>query len=185
MTRTKGDDSSGRFAYDGLERVFHEKARHGIMTSLVTHPKGLVFSDLKELRALTDGNLSRHLQVLHESEFVVICKGFCQNRPLTVRRITDEGRLRFLEYITVLENVVTDALAAAKAVPAPGKSLSEGWSPACRAPAAVLRLIGRTPFLGADSLQRQAPELSVRSQGVQPVESTFSANGAYLNPWAI
>jgi hypothetical protein len=49
---------------------------------------------------------------------------------LTVCRITDEGRRRFLEYITVLENVVADALAAAKAVPAPRKSLSEGWSPA-------------------------------------------------------
>jgi hypothetical protein len=46
MTGTKGDDSSGRFAYDGLERVFHEKARLGITTSLVTHLKGLVFSDL-------------------------------------------------------------------------------------------------------------------------------------------
>ena len=62
-----GDDASGRFAYDGLERVFHEKARLGIMTSLVGHPKGLIFSDLKELCALTDGNLSRHLQVLHEA----------------------------------------------------------------------------------------------------------------------
>ena len=51
----------------GLERVIHEKARLGIMTSLATHPKGLLFSDLKELCALTDGNLSRHLQVLHES----------------------------------------------------------------------------------------------------------------------
>ena len=109
------------------------------------------------------------MPVLNISEFVVICKGFCQNRPLTVCRITDEGRLRFLENITVLENVVTDALAAAKAVPAPGKSLSEGWSPACRAPAAVLRLIGRTPFLEGGFLAtpssralREIPERSTR-----------------------
>ena len=64
MTRNNvAADHSGRFAYDGLERVFHEKARLGIMTSLVTNPRGLVFSDLKEFCALTDGNLSRHLQV--------------------------------------------------------------------------------------------------------------------------
>ena len=56
--------NSGRFAYDGLDRVIHEKARLSVLTSLVAHPKGLVFGDLKQLCALTDGNLSRHLQVL-------------------------------------------------------------------------------------------------------------------------
>ena len=35
----------GRFAYEGLERVLHEKARLGIMTSLVMRPEGLMFSD--------------------------------------------------------------------------------------------------------------------------------------------
>src|SRR4051812_47006238 len=129
--KTTGDDASGRFAYDGLERVFHEKARLGIMTSLVTHPKGLVFSDLKELCALTDGNLSRHLQVLHEAGLVEVWKGFQRNRPQTLCRLTEEGRRRFLEYINVLENVVADALPAAKAAPAPVKSPPEGWSTAC------------------------------------------------------
>jgi len=131
MTNHKpGDDSSGRFAYEGLERVFHEKARLGIMTSLVTHPKGLVFSDLKELCALTDGNLSRHLQVLHEAGLIEVWKGFHRNRPQTVCRVTDEGRRRFLDYINVLENVVADALKAPKNATSPGPSLAEGWSPA-------------------------------------------------------
>lgn len=128
--KSKADDSMGRFAYDGLERVFHEKARLGIMTSLVTNPKGLLFSDLKELCALTDGNLSRHLQVLHEAGFVEVCKGFERNRPQTSCRLTDLGRGRFLEYITVLENVVADALAATKAAPSAGKGLAGGVSPA-------------------------------------------------------
>ena len=130
MTSRKsgGDDTSGRFAYEGLERVFHEKARLGIMTSLVSHPKGLIFADLKELCALTDGNLSRHLQVLHEAGLIEVWKGFHRNRPQTVCRVTDEGRRRFLEYINVLESVVADALKASR--PAPGSSFSEGWSPA-------------------------------------------------------
>jgi Winged helix DNA-binding domain len=59
--------------------------------------------------------------VLYESGFVEICKWFRKNRSLTVCRITDEGRRRFLEVITVLENVVADALVVAKAVPAPCK----------------------------------------------------------------
>jgi DNA-binding MarR family transcriptional regulator len=124
------DDASGRFAYEGLERVFHEKARLGIMTSLVSHPKGLVFSDLKELCSLTDGNLSRHLQVLHETGLIEVWKGYHLNRPQTLCRITDEGRRRFLDYVSVLESVVADALKAAGSAPAPGNSLAEGWSPA-------------------------------------------------------
>jgi DNA-binding MarR family transcriptional regulator len=128
--KSGGDDASGRFAYEGLERVFHEKARLGIMTSLVSHPKGLVFSDLKELCALTDGNLSRHLQVLHDAGLIEVCKGFHRNRPQTVCRITEVGRRRFLDYINVLENVVADALQATRPAPAPGSPFSEGWSPA-------------------------------------------------------
>ena len=128
--KNKSHDGSGRFAYDGLERIIHEKARLGIVTSLATHPQGLLFNDLKELCALTDGNLSRHLQVLHEAGLVEVWKGFQRNRPQTLCRLTEEGRRRFLEYINVLENVVADALTAAKAAPAPAKSLSEGWSTA-------------------------------------------------------
>ena len=57
----KSKSEQGRFAYEGLDRVIHEKARLSVLTSLVAHPKGLVFGDLKALCGLTDGNLSRHL----------------------------------------------------------------------------------------------------------------------------
>jgi DNA-binding MarR family transcriptional regulator len=125
-------ESPGRFAYDGLERAIHEKARLGIMTSLASHPEGVVFADLRELCALTDGNLSRHLQVLHEEGLVEIWKGTRRNRPQTLCRLTPEGRRRFAEYIAVLENVVADALAAAQAEPTPDarRRLARGWSPA-------------------------------------------------------
>jgi DNA-binding MarR family transcriptional regulator len=126
--RPTTEESAGRFAYEGLERIFHEKARLGIMTSLVTNPRGVVFSDLKELCQLTDGNLSRHLQVLHDAGFVEIWKGFQKKRPQTLCRITDEGRRRFLEYINVLETVVEDALKAA-ATAGTSSAVAEGWSP--------------------------------------------------------
>jgi DNA-binding MarR family transcriptional regulator len=130
--RVEPSAPTGRFSYDGLERAIHEKARLGIMTSLVGHPKGLLFSDLKELCALTDGNLSRHLQVLNEEGLVEVWKGFHKKRPQTLCRLTDEGRRRFLEYINELENVVADALAAAKRVAhsVTSNALTEGWTPA-------------------------------------------------------
>ena len=124
------DPETGRFAYEGLERIFHEKARLGILTSLVAHPKGLVFSDLKDLCALTDGNLSRHLQVLHEAGLVEVWKGYQHNRPQTLCRLTEAGRTRFLDYINVLENVVADALAAVKNDRSTVAKPAEGWSTA-------------------------------------------------------
>ena len=128
-TKDKTPEPNGRFAYDGLERVFHEKARLGILTSLVTHPQGLLFNDLKELCSLTDGNLSRHLQVLHDAGLVEVWKGAQGGRPQTLCRLTDPGRRRLLDYIAVLENVVADALGVHKAAPADG-TLTEGLSPA-------------------------------------------------------
>ena len=101
------------YAYDGLDRIIHEKARLGVMTSLIGHPKGLAFGDLRQLCGLTDGNLSRHLQVLQEAGLVDINKSFEKNRPLTTCKITSKGRKQFLAYLEVLEKVVRDAADAA------------------------------------------------------------------------
>ena len=111
------DNESAPFAYEGLDRVIHERARLGVLTSLMARPKGVAFAELKTLCGLTDGNLSRHLQVLQEAGLVELAKGFERNRPLTSCRITEEGRARFLEYLEVLEQVVRDAAEAAKAGP--------------------------------------------------------------------
>ena len=109
------DQRCGRFAYAGLDRVIHERARLSVLTSLVTHPKGLLFGDLKQLCALTDGNLNRHLQVLEEAKLIAIMKGVQNNRPQTFCRITALGRRRYVEYLAVLQQVLLDAGAAVKA----------------------------------------------------------------------
>ena len=124
-------DVAGRFAYDGLDRAIHEKARLGIMTSLVTHPAGLLFADLKELCGLTDGNLNRHLHVLQEAGLVEVWKRTQQKRPQTLCRMTDRGRTKFLDYLAALEQVVADAAASAKAdQPAASANLAaKAWAP--------------------------------------------------------
>jgi DNA-binding HxlR family transcriptional regulator len=104
----------GRYAYEGLERVIHEKARLSILSSLASNDTGLLFNDLKALCTLTDGNLSRQLQVLQEAGFVEVWKGMKNKRPQTLCRLTVDGRKRFLEYIAVLESVIANAATAAR-----------------------------------------------------------------------
>ena len=120
------DEIRGRFAYD-LDRLLHEKARLGIMTSLLAYPHGLVFNELKRLVDLTDGNLSRHLHVLNEAGLVEIQKGFEGRRPQTLCLLTDEGRTRFLGYLDELEKVVRDAVQRARTERSSGEA---GWAPA-------------------------------------------------------
>jgi DNA-binding transcriptional ArsR family regulator len=99
----------GRFSYDGLDRTLHEKARLGILTSLATRRDGLVFSDLKRLCALTDGNLNRHLEVLRQAGVVHVSKAFENRRPQTLCRLSAEGSRRFRAYLRQLQQVLRDA----------------------------------------------------------------------------
>ena len=120
---------AGRFSYEGLDRVIHEKARLGILASLATHDGGLLFNDLKQLCSLTDGNLSRHLAVLSEARLVDIWKEQQGARPQTLYRLTPRGRRRFAKYVSVLESVVADAQVELKSK-ASQQPLSTRWSPA-------------------------------------------------------
>jgi DNA-binding MarR family transcriptional regulator len=85
-----------------------------VLTSLIANPKGLIFNDLKQLCSITDGNLSRHLRVLETDKMIEILKGHDRNRPQTICRITPEGRKRYLEYLSTLEQVVKDAVKGSK-----------------------------------------------------------------------
>lgn len=123
---------SGPFAFEGLDRVLHEKARLGILSSLIANPQGLLFAELKTLCSLTDGNLNRHVQVLQKAGLVEVWKGSQGKRTLTLVRLTEEGRGRFLQYIGVLEHIVSEAIEAAGAksnTPQTAKT-RWGWSPA-------------------------------------------------------
>ena len=120
----------GRYAYDGLDRVLHEKARLGIMACLVANPDGLLFNELKELCNLTDGNLSRHLQLLQQNGFVEIFKGFEKRRPQTLCRFSEQGLEKYQAYLSELERVLHDAQSSAvrQNVVLPN-GVPKGWLP--------------------------------------------------------
>lgn len=127
--KSKPAHSEGRFAYEGLDRVIHERARLSVLTSLITNPKGVTFNDLKQLCSLTDGNLSRHLSVLEEARMVEIIRGHDRNRPQTICRVTASGRKRYLDYLETLEQVVRDAATVSGKSESAVSNLLEGLNP--------------------------------------------------------
>jgi predicted ArsR family transcriptional regulator len=94
------------FAYDGLDRLFHERGRLAVCTCLIANPEGMSFKALQDACALTDGNLNRHLHALAEDGVVTLARSRGDGRPTTTVRITKDGRNRFLAYIDELESVV-------------------------------------------------------------------------------
>jgi predicted ArsR family transcriptional regulator len=108
-----------------LDRVFHERGRLAICSTLVAHPEGISFTQLQDACLLTDGNLNRHLHALAEETIVETERRTGAGRPQTVVRITPLGRDRFLAYIDALEAVVRDVQ----------RSMSESESPMRTVPA--------------------------------------------------
>lgn len=126
--KSGSSEFGGVHAYAGLDRVLHEKARLGMLTALVTRPDGVLFTELKDLCHLTDGNLSRHVSVLQESGLVEVWKGHGGGRPQTLIRLSADGREQFLAYVSELEQVIRDARSGARN-PGPLEGPA-GWQPA-------------------------------------------------------
>jgi predicted ArsR family transcriptional regulator len=106
------DDDETPFAFSGLDRLFHERARLGIMTSLAGQADGLSFAQLRQLCGLSDGNLNRHLAVLEEAGCVTIEKGHDGRRPQTRCRLSARGRGEFAGYLAALESALRHATRA-------------------------------------------------------------------------
>lgn len=127
MAADRGSDAP--HAYQGLDRVLHEKARLGILVALLARADGVLFPDLKAMCELTDGNLNRHLAVLHEAGVIEIWKNHDGPRARTLVRLSPTGRRSFLAYLAELERVLDDARGSPQPEPrrrAPGP----GWAPA-------------------------------------------------------
>lgn len=117
-------------SYDGLDRVLHEKARLGILVALLNRPEGVLFPDLRTLCQLTDGNLSRHLTVLHDAGTVEIWKSQDSARSRTLVRLSADGRKQLLAYLAELERVLQDARSSLGPAPAVQKNPGPGWASA-------------------------------------------------------
>ena len=117
---SEGEKKKHPFAFQGLTRVIHEKARLGILTALFSSPGGYGFNELKNLCNLSDGNLSRHLKVLTEYGYVETEKSFKENKPYTHCWITAVGKGDFLDYLETLEEILRSNAASSAVLPRGG-----------------------------------------------------------------
>ena len=89
----------------GLDDVVHQRNRLGIL-AVAQEASKVEFGFLKETLGLTDGNLSRHLQVLEEAGYVEVEKGYSGRRPRTWVRITRNGRKAFAREVRSLRDLL-------------------------------------------------------------------------------
>jgi DNA-binding transcriptional ArsR family regulator len=88
-----------------IDKVIHEPARLMIVALLSTVAEA-DFQYLHQSTGLTKGNLSVHLSKLEEARYIKIEKSFRGKYPLTVCRLTKEGKETFDTY----RKVIKDAL---------------------------------------------------------------------------
>lgn len=96
-----------------LNPLIHQPTRLRIMAALVSLDEGdkAEFAFLRDLLALTDGNLSVHLRRLEEADYVGIDKQFVRRRPKTWAWATAAGRAAFMAHVDALEAIVDGARA--------------------------------------------------------------------------
>jgi DNA-binding MarR family transcriptional regulator len=92
-----------------LSKLFHERARLGIMTVLVSRHDEVEFSELLKLLSLTKGNLAVHIARLEEAGYVVVKKEFVGKITRTSYKVTPLGRRDFAAYLALLEDIITQA----------------------------------------------------------------------------
>lgn len=110
-----------RQAMSELDRIFHEKARLGILTTIIATPDELSFNEIKELCGLTDGNLNRHLKVLIDSKILAVKKTGSGRNTNSQYRLTDKGHQQFSNYLGALETILQAAQVSSPASSAKSK----------------------------------------------------------------
>ncbi|HEX9936073.1 MAG TPA: transcriptional regulator [Longimicrobium sp.] len=88
-----------------LDRLIHERVRLGIVSALAVNAS-LTFNELKDMMALTDGNLSVHARKLEDAGYVQCSKTFEGRVPRTEFRLTDSGRRALEAYLNHMEAII-------------------------------------------------------------------------------
>jgi len=88
-----------------LNKIFDSRIRLGIMSALMVNDE-VNFNDLKELIAVTDGNLASHLKTLEENQYIKVSKGFIGRKTNTTYSVTKAGEKAFKAHLDALEKMI-------------------------------------------------------------------------------
>lgn len=91
-----------------LDKTIHSQVRLSIMTILATNNE-VPFNYLKKTLSITDGNLNTHLKVLEKSKYILVKKGFVDNKPQTKYSLTQKGIDKFIQYINTMDKMLKKA----------------------------------------------------------------------------
>lgn len=96
-----------------LDGVIHERMRLAIVHALASRPS-LTFGELKQLLAMTDGNLSLHAKRLEEVGYIHSRKTSLGRVSRTEFSLAPAGRRALLRYLEQLDAIVSALRASTK-----------------------------------------------------------------------
>jgi DNA-binding MarR family transcriptional regulator len=88
-----------------LDQLIHGRVRLGIVSALAVNER-LSFTELKDLLATSDGNLSAHARRLEEGGYLDCEKSFEGRVPLTEYRLTERGKRALERYLDHMEALI-------------------------------------------------------------------------------
>jgi DNA-binding HxlR family transcriptional regulator len=91
--------------FEQLDKAFENRVRLQIMSVLVVNDR-YDFNSLKDLLAITDGNLASHLKALEKEEYISVNKSFLGRKPNTNYAATDTGKKAFKAHLDALEQLI-------------------------------------------------------------------------------
>jgi DNA-binding MarR family transcriptional regulator len=107
MSRPERTGLSATESIADIDRLVHEPARLSILALLYVIERA-EFLYLLRQTGLTRGNLSSHLSTLEEARYVEVAKEFVDKRPLTLLRLTKQGRAAFDAYRQRMKRFLDD-----------------------------------------------------------------------------
>jgi DNA-binding MarR family transcriptional regulator len=90
-----------------LDPLIHERLRLGILSALVVQEK-LSFTELRDLLATTDGNLSVQARRLESAGYIVCNKKFEGRKPKSTYYLSKSGRIALEHYLETLSDLIPD-----------------------------------------------------------------------------
>lgn len=92
-----------------INKTFDNRVRLGIMSALMVN-ESVDFNTLKELLAVTDGNLASHIKALEKAAYILIQKQFIGKKTNTKYNVTKLGKAEFKKHINALEKLISKQL---------------------------------------------------------------------------